>query len=335
MACTLAPLTKMHAYSTEDLMNPNSPIPSADTSNPFALLRRDSSAWRLQVWVSFGLALSLCAIGLAWLPGDDLDRAFMVMGYVFCLSAAFALAKYVRDKEAARQADTPMWGLVVWGGFGLAMALTGWGLGPVAHGHTAGLEGLSAGQLAVPDLQRLHPGQAAARCPRGRSAAGPAGGPRPVHGNRRRVTTRQTRSPRMNTRSIKISAVLGALLLGLGLQLAVPPAAHAQSTEASALSLLPVAVSVAAPVALLGAGVVLSVVAVETSARGTVRVLERASDGARMSLNFAGQTSAMVGSAVLVTAIGSGYILSAAGQAIAFVPNAIGAALLHNEQITR
>lgn len=139
----------------------------------------------------------------------------------------------------------------------------------------------------------------------------------------------------MSNHTNKTPNLLGALLLSLGLQLAAPPAAQAQSTEASALSLLPVAVSVAAPVALLGAGVVLSVVAVEASARGTVWVLERASDGARMSLNFAGQSSALVGSAVLVTAIGSGYILSAAGQAIAFVPNAIGAALLHNEQITR
>lgn len=139
----------------------------------------------------------------------------------------------------------------------------------------------------------------------------------------------------MNPSPTRTSACLGALLLSLGLQLAAPPAAQAQSTELSALSLLPVAVSVAAPVALLGAGVVLSVVAVETSARGTVWVLERGSDGARMSLNFAGQASALVGSAVLVTAIGSGYILSAAGQAIAFVPNAIGNALLHNEQITR
>jgi hypothetical protein len=139
----------------------------------------------------------------------------------------------------------------------------------------------------------------------------------------------------MNPSPTRTSACLGALLLSLGLQLAAAPAAQAQSTEVSALSLLPVAVSVAAPVALLGAGVALSVVAVEASARGTVWVLERASDGARMSLNFAGQASALVGSAVLVTAIGSGYILSAAGQAIAFVPNAIGAALLHNEQITR
>jgi len=90
-------------------------------------VRRDTKAWRVQVWISFGLAASLCAIGLAWLPGDDLDRAFMVMGYVFCLSTAFALAKYVRDNET-RRIDTPMWGLVVWCGFAFAMALTGWGL---------------------------------------------------------------------------------------------------------------------------------------------------------------------------------------------------------------
>jgi len=92
-----------------------------------SVIRRDTKAWRVQVWVSFAVAVSLCATGLAWLPGQDLDRAFMVMGYVFCLSAAFALAKFVRDNEA-RRSDTPLWSLVVWGGFGLAMALTGWGL---------------------------------------------------------------------------------------------------------------------------------------------------------------------------------------------------------------
>ena len=90
-------------------------------------IRHDTKAWKAQVWISFGIAAGLCATGLAWLPGQDLDRAFMVMGYVFCLSTAFALAKYVRDNEA-RRVDTPMWGGVVWGGFGLAMALTGWGL---------------------------------------------------------------------------------------------------------------------------------------------------------------------------------------------------------------
>jgi hypothetical protein len=94
---------------------------------PSMVIRRDTRAWRLQVWISFAVSACLCAIGLAWLPGQDLDRAFMVMGYVFCLSTAFALAKYIRDNEQ-RKVDTPMWGSVVWAGFAFAMALTGWGL---------------------------------------------------------------------------------------------------------------------------------------------------------------------------------------------------------------
>ena len=91
---------------------------------------RDTRAWTVQVWVSFGLAVFLCATGLSWLPGQNLERAFMVMGYVFCLSAAFVLAKFVRDSQQARDgaADTPLWRLVVWGGFAVAMGLTGWGL---------------------------------------------------------------------------------------------------------------------------------------------------------------------------------------------------------------
>ena len=91
------------------------------------LVQRDTRAWRLQTWISFGLALLVCGTGLAWLPGADLDRAFMVMGYVFCLSTAFALSKFVRD-NAVTPSDTPLWSPVVWGGFGVAMALTGWGL---------------------------------------------------------------------------------------------------------------------------------------------------------------------------------------------------------------
>ncbi|MCX7277178.1 MAG: YiaA/YiaB family inner membrane protein [Burkholderiales bacterium] len=96
------------------------------------LIHRDSKAWSLQVWVSFALAVFVCAVGLAYLPGKDLDRAFMVMGYFFCLTAAFVLSKFVRDNEKTqgdlRTADTPMFKLVVWGGFFLAMGLTGWGL---------------------------------------------------------------------------------------------------------------------------------------------------------------------------------------------------------------
>ena len=63
------------------------------------LIHRDSKPWQFQVWASFTIAVFLCAVGLSYLPGRDLDRAFMVMGYFFCLSAAFVLAKYERGQK--------------------------------------------------------------------------------------------------------------------------------------------------------------------------------------------------------------------------------------------
>jgi hypothetical protein len=95
------------------------------SSTPIVI--RDSKAWGFQAWVSFSIAVLLSGVGLSNLPGAGIDRVFMVMGYVFCLVMAFVLSKYVRDKESGK-GDTPMWGAVVWGGFLLSLALTGWGL---------------------------------------------------------------------------------------------------------------------------------------------------------------------------------------------------------------
>ncbi|MFG6485412.1 hypothetical protein ACG04R_01940 [Roseateles sp. BYS78W] len=137
--------------------------------------------------------------------------------------------------------------------------------------------------------------------------------------------------------------VLAALTLSLAL------AAHAQS-EVSAISLAPVALSVTAisaggvtlsavPASLLVAGVTLVVVSVEVVGSATVWVLERASDGVRISLRTAGQLAKGVvvsaGTVVTVSVIGAGVVLSAAGEAIAFIPNEIGKALLYNEQVSR
>jgi hypothetical protein len=116
---TFAPESPMSTHPSQPAYTP------AQATQP--VIRRDTRAWQLQVWLSFGIAISLCAIGLAWLPGQDLDRAFMVMGYVFCLSSAFVLAKFIRDK-VGRSSDTPLWSTVVWGAFLLALSLTGWGL---------------------------------------------------------------------------------------------------------------------------------------------------------------------------------------------------------------
>ena len=127
------------------------------------------------------------------------------------------------------------------------------------------------------------------------------------------------------------------IVLALAASLAQVPApvlAHGGS-ELSALSALPVAVSVAAPVGLLVSGVVLTVVAVEAASGVTVWVLERASDGVQASVQLSAGASAVVGASVVVSAVATGWVLSVAGEAIAFVPNALGEALLHNERITR
>jgi hypothetical protein len=82
---------------------------SSNARHPTPPFRRDTRAWQLQVWISFAVAAALCAIGLCWLPGQDIDRAFMVMGYGFCLSTAFVLSKSIRDNHQ-RKVDTPLWG---------------------------------------------------------------------------------------------------------------------------------------------------------------------------------------------------------------------------------
>ena len=128
--------------------------------------------------------------------------------------------------------------------------------------------------------------------------------------------------------------------------------AHAQSEASAALSLMPVASVVgtamsvgagasavsAAPVLLSAGAAVLTVKAVELSVRGTVYVLERASDGARFSVEVVGKSASAVahgvGTSVAVSAIGAGLVLSAAGEVLAFIPNELGRALLHNERVT-
>ena len=85
---------------------------------------------------------------------------------------------------------------------------------------------------------------------------------------------------------------------------------------------------------LLSAGATLTVLAVEASANGTVWVLERGSDGARASVKLAGASAVAVGTGLVVTAMSTGWVLSAAGEVVCLIPNEIGAALLYNERVT-
>ena len=91
------------------------------------IMQRDTASWRLQVWLSFGLAVAACAIGVMRLPGQELDRAFLALGIFFCLFSSFALAKTIRDNRDG-QVDTSSWVMTVWIAFAAAIALTAWGL---------------------------------------------------------------------------------------------------------------------------------------------------------------------------------------------------------------
>ena len=117
------------------------------------------------------------------------------------------------------------------------------------------------------------------------------------------------------------------------------PARQSTISEASALSALPIAVSVAAPVAVLSAGAALT----RRRRRGDqhrrglgarTRLRRRAGERPpgrprrrrRLGRRRHGRRR---------TALSTGWVLSAAGEAIAFIPNEIGRALLYNERITR
>jgi hypothetical protein len=145
-----------------------------------------------------------------------------------------------------------------------------------------------------------------------------------------RIRFRATRTAawRRLTVALAASALLGA-----------NAAAQSTVSEASALSMLPIAISVAAPVAILSTGAALTVVAVEATSTGAVWVLERASDDAQASVRLVGRgvagASVAAGTVVVATALSTGWVLSAAGEAIAFIPNELGRALLYNERITR
>ena len=145
------------------------------------------------------------------------------------------------------------------------------------------------------------------------------------------------------------AATLASAALVLGL--ATAPPAQAQSDASLMLSALPIAsvvvgtaasvgasaTVVSIPVALSVDGAQLIVEGVQASAKGTVWLLESASDGAAASIELSagalGASAAGVGTAILVSVVGAGVLLSAAGEVIAFIPNEVGKALLYNERL--
>jgi hypothetical protein len=148
--------------------------------------------------------------------------------------------------------------------------------------------------------------------------------------------------------SFSLASLMATGVLLAGMCASFNAQAQSEVSAVSALSALPMASVVvgasaagavlAVPVVLSATGAVLIVKTVESTVRGTLYVLERASDGARVSIEVLGRgvagASLIAGASVVVSVVAAGTVLSAAGEAIAFVPNALGRALLHNERLT-
>ncbi|MCP3062955.1 hypothetical protein LXT21_29640 [Myxococcus sp. K38C18041901] len=62
-----------------------------------------SSAWVIQVWLSFALSVGVTAIGIWHLPVDTWVKSFMAMGLLFSVGSAFSLSKTVRDQHEMEQ----------------------------------------------------------------------------------------------------------------------------------------------------------------------------------------------------------------------------------------
>lgn len=153
-----------------------------------------------------------------------------------------------------------------------------------------------------------------------------------------------------NAMQSKFTTVLiAACALFAGASASFNAQANGEASALSALSVMPVAsvvgaasvgasAVVAVPLALSTAGAVLVVQSVAIVASGTVYVLKSVSDGAVVSVEILGRgasgASLAVGTVATVSVIGAGTLLSVAGEVIAFIPNALGRALMHNERVT-
>ena len=76
---------------------------------------------------------------------------------------------------------------------------------------------------------------------------------------------------------------------------------------------------------------------VQVAGDASMIVLAGASDAASATLRLSGKAiegaSLVAGASVVVMAVSTGYVLVAAGQVIAFVPNEIGRSLLHHSRV--
>ena len=107
---------------------------------------------------------------------------------------------------------------------------------------------------------------------------------------------------------------------------------------ASALASEGASAAVALPAVLSEAGASFLVLSITEGAKGSVYLLERVGDGARVSVEIGGEIASTValavGTTIETSVVSAGTVLSVAGEVIALLPTEAGRALLHHEQVS-
>lgn len=91
------------------------------------VMQRHTWGWRFQVWTSFALSVIACTIGVVYMPSQEGDITFLVIGMLFSVFTCFAVAKTIRDNRDGPN-DASLWIAAVWVSFVAAMCLMAWGL---------------------------------------------------------------------------------------------------------------------------------------------------------------------------------------------------------------
>lgn len=65
--------------------------------------RSNSTAWTIQVWISFLVAMAMTVGGTVFLPVDLWARGYLLMGELFLVGSTFTLAKTTRDDFEAKK----------------------------------------------------------------------------------------------------------------------------------------------------------------------------------------------------------------------------------------
>ncbi len=128
-----------------------------------------------------------------------------------------------------------------------------------------------------------------------------------------------------------------AIAMAIAAVLACAPASADDSVQrASAVSLGASLVTASVAGWVVYEGSELTVKAVQASGDGVVLILEGTSNAVQTSAKLSGEAaraaSVGVGTSVKVVAESTGYALMASGVLLAFVPNEIGRALLHDKR---